>query len=59
MLFEISYIDKEGEIEPLRRIICGGEFESMIYVMKYRSKKIFIYDATGKRTDGYEEQIPL
>ena len=37
---EISYINKQGDIESLRCIICGGEFESMIHVMKYRRKKL-------------------
>ena len=32
ILFEISYIDKQGEIELLQRAICGKEFESMIHV---------------------------
>ena len=38
MLFEISYVDKQGEIENLRRTICGQQFESMIHVMKYCSR---------------------
>jgi len=46
LLFEISYIDKQGEIETTRRTVCGDEFESIIHVMKYRSKRSFIYDAT-------------
>ena len=46
MLFEISYIDKQGEIENSRWNICGQQFESMIHVMKYRSKKSYVYDAT-------------
>ena len=39
MLFEISYINKQGEIETLRRTVCGEEFESMIHVMRFRTKK--------------------
>ena len=46
MILEIHYIDKQGDIESLKRTICGEEFESMIHVMKYRNKKTFIYDAT-------------
>ena len=46
MILEISYIDKLGEIESLKRTICGEEFESMIHVMKYQNKKTFIYYAT-------------
>ena len=42
MLFEISYINKQGDIELLRRTVCGEEFESMIHVMNYCSKKTFI-----------------
>ena len=48
MLFEISYVDKQGEIEKSRLTICGQQFEAMIHVMKYRSKKSFVYDATLK-----------
>ena len=61
MLFEISYIDKQGEIESLRRTVCGEEFESMIHVMKYRSKKTFIYDATLRESifnDQYDTLTP-
>ena len=57
MLFEISYIDKQGEIELLRRTICVVEFESMIHVMKYHSKKTFIYDATTNGTGVYKEEL--
>ena len=39
MLFEISYINKQGENEPWKQIFCGEEFEMMIHVMKYCSKK--------------------
>ena len=39
MLFEISYINKQGEIESLKRTVCGEEFESMIHVMRFRTKK--------------------
>ena len=46
MIFEISYIDKQGEIESIRRSLCGEEFECMISIMKGQSKKTFIYDAT-------------
>ena len=53
MLFEISYINKQGEIQTLRRTICGEEFESMIYVMRFRTKKIFIYDTTSKEKNKY------
>ena len=40
MLFEISYINKQGDIESLKRSIYGDEFDSMIHVMKYRTKKL-------------------
>ena len=46
MLLEISYIDRQGEMETVKQTICGEEFESMIHIMKYRNKKTFIYDAT-------------
>ena len=42
MLFEINYINKQGDIESLQHTICGEEFESMIHVMNYCSKKTFI-----------------
>ena len=51
MLFEVSYINKQGDIETNKHTICGEEFESMIYAMKYRKKKTFIYDATDKRKE--------
>ena len=38
MLFKISYINKQGEIETLRRTVCEEEFESMIHVMRFRTK---------------------
>ena len=44
--FKISYIDKQGEIETFKRSVCGEEFEAMISIMKFQSKKTFIYDAT-------------
>ena len=50
LLIEISYINKQGDIESTRRTICGGEFESMIHVMKTRKKKTFVYDATTKNS---------
>ena len=56
MLFEISYINKQGEIDTLRRTICGEEFESMIHVMRFRSKKTFIYDATNKEQTCIDHQ---
>ena len=40
MLLEICYINKQGEVETLRRTVCGEEFESMIHVMRFRTKKI-------------------
>ena len=51
MLFEISYINKQGEVEPLKQTVCGEEFESMIHVIKYCNKKTFIYVATGKTSN--------
>ena len=56
MLFEISYINKQGDIETLKRTICGEEFESMIHVMRFRTKKTFIYDATTKDNTNVEQQ---
>ena len=56
MLFEISYINKQGDIETLKRTVCGKEFESMIYVMRGRTKKTFIYDATTKENTNVEHQ---
>ena len=46
MLFEISYINKQGEVETVRCTVCGEQFESMISMMKCKRKKTFIYDAT-------------
>ena len=54
MLFEIGYIDKQGEIEPCTRTIRGEEFESMISAMKFRSKKTFIYDRTVTEGDVFQ-----
>ena len=56
MLFEISYINKQGDIESLTRTICGQEFESMIHAMRFRTKKTFIYDATSKDDANVELQ---
>ena len=55
MLFEISYVDKQGEIETFRRTVCGEELESMISMMKFRSKKTFIYDATMTESDTFQQ----
>ena len=58
MLFEISYINKQGDIETNKRTICGEEFESMIHAMKFRTKKTFIYDATITQNEtSSEDQI--
>ena len=59
MLFEISYINKQGDIEELKRVICGEEFESMMHVMKTRHKKTFIYDATNHSADSSQIQTSL
>ena len=56
MLFEISYIDKQGEIKSSKRTICGEEFEFMIHIMKFCNKKTFIYDATATQMDTYQEE---
>ena len=57
MLFEISYIDKQGEIETFRQTVCGEEFESMISIMKFQSKKTFIYDATKTECNTFQQQM--
>ena len=57
LLFEIGYINKQGEIESLRRTICGGELESLIHGLKYRSKKMFIYDATDNNVKNCDESM--
>lgn len=54
MFFEISYINKQGDIETSKRTICGEEFESMMHVMKTRQKKTFIYDATNNNSAATE-----
>ena len=54
MIYEISYINRQGEIESIKRIICGEEFESIIHILKIRSKKIFIYDVTTTQMDTME-----
>ena len=59
MLFEICYIDKQGDVESLKQTVCGEESKSMIHVMKYRSKKTFIRDVTGKGSNYFEECIIL
>ena len=59
MLFEISHVDKQGEVQSLKQTVCGEETESLIHVMKYRSKKTFIYDATGKGSSCFEECISM
>ena len=56
MLFEITYIDKQGEIESFRCTICGEKFESMIHVMKFRRKKTFIYDNTVTQSDIFQQE---
>ena len=56
MLFEISYINKRGDIESSKPTICGEEFESVIHVMKFRSKKTFIYDATVTQNETYQKE---
>ena len=55
MLFEICYIDKQGDLETCRRTIRGEEFESMISAMQFRSKKTFIYDATDIEGDMFQQ----
>ena len=57
MIFEISYIEKQEEIESFKRTICDEEFESMIHVMKFRSKKTFICDATVKQNDLFPQEF--
>ena len=59
MIFEICYVDKQSDVESFTQTVCGEEFKSMIHVMKYRSKNIFIHDATGKGSNGFEECISI
>ena len=37
MLFGISYINKQGEIETLRRTVCGEEFESSYEIQNQKN----------------------
>ena len=56
MLFEIGYINRQGETESSKRTICGEEFESIIHVMKFCNKKTFIYDATATQMDTTDQE---
>ena len=56
MLFEISYINRQGDIEKGKHIICGEELESAIHIMKIRKKKYFIYDATASQMDMMDQE---